>query len=247
MSLTNDVGAAPCAIASQHGSTLSSYWVCSPSRVVGALILSSDFEGVATNGLHSVGSGGEAQLRYVASIMTVLSLALAGCSSVADAPLIGVPANAPARPQTPGAYLPVHDMPPARQNDTMSVADQTPSRRSCRKPATGARPRPPQTQRRSLPPTRRRHPPSRPGSGHRQRNPASRISLGGASKNQRLAAICWPSTAGVLKGAPNCRSAESRSESVGGDRRRTRAGDDPDRRVSSRDRAPGNTLAIRPD
>lgn len=64
-------------------------------------------------------------MRYVASIMTVLSLALAGCSSVADAPLIGVPANAPARPQTPGAYLPVHDMPPARQNDPMSVSDQT--------------------------------------------------------------------------------------------------------------------------
>lgn len=57
--------------------------------------------------------------------MTVLSLALAGCSSIADAPLIGVPASAPARPQTPAPYLPVHDMPPPRDNDPMSVADQT--------------------------------------------------------------------------------------------------------------------------
>jgi hypothetical protein len=44
---------------------------------------------------------------------------------VADVPLIGVPANAPARPQTPGAYLPIHDIPPPRQDDPMSVADQT--------------------------------------------------------------------------------------------------------------------------
>ena len=63
-------------------------------------------------------------MRY-ASIMMVLSLALAGCSSIADAPLIGVPANAPARPQTPAPYLPVHDMPPPRQDDVLSVADQT--------------------------------------------------------------------------------------------------------------------------
>lgn len=64
-------------------------------------------------------------MRYVASVMAVLSLALAGCSSVADVPLIGVPTNAPTRPQTPGAYLPVHDIPPPRQDDPLSVADQT--------------------------------------------------------------------------------------------------------------------------
>ena len=39
--------------------------------------------------------------------------------------MIGVPANAPARPQTTGAYLPVHDVPPPRQQDVLSVADQT--------------------------------------------------------------------------------------------------------------------------
>lgn len=64
-------------------------------------------------------------MRYVASVLAVLSLAVAGCSSVADVPLIGVPANAPARPQTPGAYLPVHDIPPPRQEDPLSAADQT--------------------------------------------------------------------------------------------------------------------------
>ena len=65
MSLTNDVGAALCAIASQHGSTLSSYWVCSPSRVVGALILSSDFEGVATNRQRRFRKRGSVALRRV--------------------------------------------------------------------------------------------------------------------------------------------------------------------------------------
>ena len=55
----------------------------------------------------------------------VLALALGGCASVADVPLIGVPANAPARPETAGTYLPVHDVPPPRQEQMLSLDDQT--------------------------------------------------------------------------------------------------------------------------
>ena len=64
-------------------------------------------------------------MRHAAPAIIILALALGGCSSVADVPLIGVPANAPARPETPGAYLPVHDLPPPRQGEVLSVADQT--------------------------------------------------------------------------------------------------------------------------
>jgi hypothetical protein len=39
--------------------------------------------------------------------------------------LVGVPSNAPARPTTPGSYLPVHDVPPPRQEEVLSVSDQT--------------------------------------------------------------------------------------------------------------------------
>lgn len=55
----------------------------------------------------------------------VLAVALSGCASVADVPLIGVPANAPARPESAGTYLPIHDVPPPRQEEMLSVADQT--------------------------------------------------------------------------------------------------------------------------
>src|SRR2546421_3901413 len=43
------------------------------------------------------------------------ALALGGCSiSIADLPLVGTPAGAPERPKEAGAYLPVHDLPPDR-------------------------------------------------------------------------------------------------------------------------------------
>jgi hypothetical protein len=44
---------------------------------------------------------------------------------VADVPLVGVPSNAPKRPDTAGPYLPVHDLPPARQEEVLSLSDQT--------------------------------------------------------------------------------------------------------------------------
>jgi hypothetical protein len=48
-------------------------------------------------------------------VLLIAALALVGCSSsIADLPLVGTPADAPARPNEPGAYLPVHDLPPDR-------------------------------------------------------------------------------------------------------------------------------------
>lgn len=64
-------------------------------------------------------------MRYAAPAIVILGVTLGACSKVADVPLIGVPANAPPRPETPGAYLPVHDVPPARQEEVLSVSDQT--------------------------------------------------------------------------------------------------------------------------
>ena len=43
------------------------------------------------------------------------ALAVGGCStSIADLPAVGLPAGAPERPKEAGAYLPVHDLPPDR-------------------------------------------------------------------------------------------------------------------------------------
>lgn len=64
-------------------------------------------------------------MHHATPAILVLALALAGCASVADVPLIGVPANAPARPAAAGTYLPVHDVPPPRQEQMLSLDDQT--------------------------------------------------------------------------------------------------------------------------
>lgn len=64
-------------------------------------------------------------MRLVLSAIVMLACALGGCSFVADVPLVGVPSNAPARPENPGPYLPVHDIPPPRQEEVLSVSDQT--------------------------------------------------------------------------------------------------------------------------
>jgi hypothetical protein len=53
------------------------------------------------------------------------ALALGGCStSIADLPLVGTPADAPARPKEAGGYLPVHDLPPNRDEAVMPLAEQ---------------------------------------------------------------------------------------------------------------------------
>ena len=61
---------------------------------------------------------------YFAIAIVGCGLALGGCA-VADIPLIGVPANAPARPEVTGAYPAVHDMPPPRVETTLTTAEQT--------------------------------------------------------------------------------------------------------------------------
>jgi hypothetical protein len=55
----------------------------------------------------------------------VSALALSGCAtSIADMPLAGTPADAPARPKEQGAYLPVNELPPDRQDTTMDPAQR---------------------------------------------------------------------------------------------------------------------------
>jgi hypothetical protein len=53
------------------------------------------------------------------------ALALGGCStSIADLPLVGTPADAPARSKEAGAYLPVHDLPPDRDEAAIPPAER---------------------------------------------------------------------------------------------------------------------------
>ena len=57
---------------------------------------------------------------FVLGAVLLSALMLAGCTSqIADLPLVGTPADAPARPKEPGAYLPVNDLPPNRDQATM--------------------------------------------------------------------------------------------------------------------------------
>jgi hypothetical protein len=57
--------------------------------------------------------------------LLLAALALGGCSmSIADLPLVGTPADAPARPKEAGAYLPVHDLPPDRGEPELAPAER---------------------------------------------------------------------------------------------------------------------------
>jgi hypothetical protein len=61
----------------------------------------------------------------MAGVLLLSALALGGCStSIADLPLVGTPADAPARPKEAGAYLPVHDLPPDRDEAAMDPAQR---------------------------------------------------------------------------------------------------------------------------
>jgi hypothetical protein len=54
------------------------------------------------------------------AVLFSAALTLASCTSqIADLPVVGTPADAPARPKEPGAYLPVNDLPPNRDDATM--------------------------------------------------------------------------------------------------------------------------------
>ena len=51
------------------------------------------------------------------------ALAVGGCSSIADLPG-ATPVGAPERPKEAGAYLPVHDLPPNRDEAAMAPAER---------------------------------------------------------------------------------------------------------------------------
>jgi hypothetical protein len=52
------------------------------------------------------------------------AFALGGCSTqIADMPALGVPADAPQRPKEAGGYLPVHDLPPDRNEEAIKPAE----------------------------------------------------------------------------------------------------------------------------
>jgi hypothetical protein len=53
------------------------------------------------------------------------ALALGGCANtMAQMPVVGVPADAPAPPKEAGDYLPVEDLPPARDDAALAPAEQ---------------------------------------------------------------------------------------------------------------------------
>ena len=63
------------------------------------------------------------RLRSVAARFAA-ALALGGCSTqIADLPALGVPAGAPERPKEAGSYLPVHDLPPDREEEAIKPAE----------------------------------------------------------------------------------------------------------------------------
>jgi len=53
------------------------------------------------------------------------ALAVSGCStSIADLPGVGVPGDAAGRPKEANGYLPVHDLPPQRDEAVIKPAEQ---------------------------------------------------------------------------------------------------------------------------
>jgi hypothetical protein len=71
-------------------------------------------------------SGVDRQKRWLAlAALMISALALSACtSSIADLPLIGTPADAPERPKEQGAYLPVNNLPPDRDDQTMDPKER---------------------------------------------------------------------------------------------------------------------------
>ena len=58
-------------------------------------------------------------------VLLASALAVGGCStSIADLPGVGVPADAPDRPKEANSYLPVHDLPPDRDEAALKPAER---------------------------------------------------------------------------------------------------------------------------
>jgi hypothetical protein len=65
-------------------------------------------------------SAGRQRRLVIWGVLLAAALTLGGCSStIADLPVVGTPADAPARPKEAGAYLPVHDLPPDRDAEVI--------------------------------------------------------------------------------------------------------------------------------
>jgi hypothetical protein len=63
--------------------------------------------------------------RWIAVALIMSALAVSGCtSSIADLPLVGTPSDAPERPKEPGAYLPVNDLPPERDEQVLDPKER---------------------------------------------------------------------------------------------------------------------------
>ena len=59
------------------------------------------------------------------ALLLTSALALGGCAtSIAELPIVGTPADAPARQEDAGAYLPVEDLPPDRDQAAIPPAEQ---------------------------------------------------------------------------------------------------------------------------
>lgn len=70
----------------------------------------------------TAGRGTKAQ---VITALLLLALPVGGCStSIADLPLVGTPADAPARPKQVGTYPAVHDLPQDRSESAMDAAER---------------------------------------------------------------------------------------------------------------------------
>src|ERR1700676_2330789 len=70
-------------------------------------------------------SAGREKRALALGALLISALALGGCSiSIADLPLAGTPADAPARPKEAGAYLPVNELPPNREEAAMNPAER---------------------------------------------------------------------------------------------------------------------------
>ena len=70
-------------------------------------------------------SAGREKTALAFAALLISALALGGCSiSIADLPLAGTPADAPARPKESGAYLPVNELPPEREEAAMNPAER---------------------------------------------------------------------------------------------------------------------------
>jgi hypothetical protein len=61
----------------------------------------------------------------LAAALLLSALVLGACSiSVADLPLVGTPADAPARPKDANGFLPVNDLPPDRDAAAISPEER---------------------------------------------------------------------------------------------------------------------------